>query len=79
MVLTYDRKKLLPENKGTDSRLANHVFWRVQITTEKNYDPPPKKVQSSGRRLKSMFFGGFKLQPEKITTRKKRYSRLDDG
>jgi hypothetical protein len=65
MVLTYDRKKLLPEKRY--SRLAGHVFWRVQITTGKNYDPK-KKVQSSGRRLKSMFFGRFKLQPEKITT-----------
>jgi hypothetical protein len=27
----------------------------------------------------AMFFGGFKLQPEKITTRKKRHSRLADG
>ncbi len=41
MVLTYDRKKLLPEKKGT-------VVWPA------------------------MFFGGFKLQPEKITARKKK-------
>ncbi len=27
----------------------------------------------------AMFFGEFKSQPEKITTRKKRYSRLADG
>ncbi len=41
MVLTYDRKKLLPEKKGT-------VVWPA------------------------MLFGGFKLQPEKITTRRKK-------
>ncbi len=40
-VLTYDRKILLPEKKGT-------VVWPA------------------------MFFGGFKLQPEKIMTRKKK-------
>jgi hypothetical protein len=27
----------------------------------------------------AMFFGGFKLQPENITTPKKRYSCLADG
>ncbi len=48
MVLTYDRKKNLPEKKGT-------VVWPA------------------------MFFGGFKLQPEKIMTGKKRYSCLADG
>ncbi len=41
MVLTYDRKKILAEKKGTEVCPA-------------------------------MFFGGFKLQPEKITTRKKK-------
>jgi hypothetical protein len=40
MVLTYDRKKLLPEKKGT-------VVWPA------------------------MFFGGFKLQPEKLRPEKK--------
>jgi hypothetical protein len=78
MVLTYNRKQLLPEKKWY-SRLAGHVIWRVQITTGKNYHPKKKKVQSSARWLKSMFFGGFKLQPEKITSRKKRYSCLADG
>jgi hypothetical protein len=43
MVLTYDRKKLLPEKKGTVDRLAGHVFERVQITPGKNYDPKKKR------------------------------------
>ncbi len=49
MVLTYDRKKILPEKK------VQSIVWPA------------------------MFFSGFKLQPEKITTRKKRYSRLANG
>jgi hypothetical protein len=42
MVLTYDRKNLLPEKK------VQSVIWPA------------------------MFLGGFKLQPEKITTQKKK-------
>ncbi len=45
----------------------------------KKLRPEKKKVQSSGRWLKCMFFGGFKLQPEKFRPKKKRYSRLADG
>ncbi len=41
------------------------------LTYDRKIFLPEKKVQSSGRQLKSMFFGGFKLQPETITTRKK--------
>ena len=39
MILTYHRKKILPEKKVQSYRLAGHVFWRVQITTGKNYAP----------------------------------------
>jgi hypothetical protein len=44
------------------------------LTTGKNY------YRKKGTVIwPAMFFGGFKLQPEKITTRKKRYSHLADG
>ncbi len=53
----YNWKKLQPEKKGTVvwQTVEIHVFWRVQITTRKNYDPK-KKVQSSGRWLKYTHF-----------------------
>jgi hypothetical protein len=44
MVLTYDRKQLLSEKKVSFSRLAGHVFRRVQITTVKNYDQKKKRT-----------------------------------
>jgi hypothetical protein len=34
----YNRKKLRPEKKVQSSRLTGRFFWRVQITTRKNYD-----------------------------------------
>jgi hypothetical protein len=54
------------ENK-TYRRLAGYVFQRVQITTRKNYD---RKKRYSRVVWPAIFSGGFKLQPEKITTGK---------
>ncbi len=51
--------------KNAYSRLAGYVFQRVQITTEKNYD----RKNTYSRPAVS-----WKL--EKITSGKKRYSRL---
>ncbi len=53
--------------KKTYSRLAGYVFQRVQITTGKNYD---RKKRYSRVAWPAVFSGGFKLQPEKITTGK---------
>jgi hypothetical protein len=51
--------------KKTYSRLAGYIFQRVQITTGKNYDRKKKYSRPAV---------SWKL--EKITSGKKRYSRL---
>ncbi len=81
---TYDRTKLLPEKRY--SRLAGYVFWRVQITTGKNYDWKKRfsrladswnKSQITVCRVKIQTPINTKL--EKNYDRKKRYSRLVVG
>ena len=40
---TYIRPEKNTTRKKRYSRLASHVFWRVQITTRKNYDTKNKR------------------------------------
>ncbi len=76
---TYIRpEKITTRKKGTVIWPAM-FFGGFKLQPEKITTREKKKVQSSGRWLKSIFFGRFKLQPEKNTTPKKRYSRLADG
>ncbi len=79
MVLTYDRKKLLPEKK-LYSHLAGHVFWRVQISTGKNCDLKKKRYShhADGWNKSQITVCRVKIQTpvitklEKITTGEKK-------
>ncbi len=58
--------------------------WCSYFDTSNNYGTYiwPENITTRKKGLvvwPAMFFGGFKLQPEKVTTRKKRYSCLADG
>jgi hypothetical protein len=70
MVLTYDRKQLLP---------AGHVFQRVQITTGKNYDPK-KNGTVIWPTVEIHVFWRVQITTGKTyDPKRKSYSRLADG
>ncbi len=71
---TYIRPEKFTTRKKRYSHLAGHVFWQVQITTGKNYDPKKKRYRhlADGWNKSQITVGHIIIKLEKITTRKKK-------